>query len=229
MQDRARALASIAALATSLVFGCTNDYDEFDYHDSPFTGGKGGSSASGGSAGINISGGSGGSGATGASAGSGGSAATGGSAGSGGSGATGGSAGSGGGSGCNPGENLCGGNCIANDDQQNCGGCNNDCGAQGLTCVGGFCSCTNNNQCNPGNCAISQLCDCGGTTCQPGETCERQGGNVRCTCNGGGSCTAGQICCATGDCTDTDTDTQNCGGCGRACSPGQTCNNGTCS
>jgi hypothetical protein len=41
------------------------------------------------------------------------------------------------------------------------------------------------------------------------------------------TCDAPRAMCDTG-CTDTTADPANCGGCGKACSPGQTCNVGTC-
>ena len=56
-------------------------------------------------------------------------------------------------------------------------------------------------------------------------------GKCRCpaapTCNNVCGCSSGETCCS-GTCTDTDTDPNNCGGCGTVCSNGETCQSGTC-
>jgi hypothetical protein len=50
---------------------------------------------------------------------------------------------------------------------------------------------------------------------------------VICSCNGGGDCDGGQICCSSG-CKNPWSDEANCGACGHACGDGQTCMGGNC-
>lgn len=118
----------------------------------------------------------------------------------------------------------------------NCGGCGNNCGMQGggFTCslnvpgVQNLCGCTNNPTCNAGGAGTCNtgICSCNGTACRPGEACAA--GPV-CSCNGGAACAMGEACCQTpAGCRNLATDTQNCGGCGHACSAGESCVAGVC-
>ncbi len=123
-------------------------------------------------------------------------------------------------------------------DDQNCGGCGNDCtqlsSGSGLKCQNSQCGCAGNDgRCRQsggdGVCNASNICVCDGSTCQPGEACKPDGGGNVCTCAGGAACTAGQQCCtAPAGCVDVMTDATSCGACGRACSPGFICSSGQC-
>jgi len=44
----------------------------------------------------------------------------------------------------------------------------------------------------------------------------------------GPTCSSGQLECS-GTCINVQTDSQNCGACGKTCGSGSTCQNGTCS
>ncbi len=121
-----------------------------------------------------------------------------------------------------------------------CGGCANNCSAQGTS--GGFvcgaaganlCGCSNNNHCDvsggSGDCIAGGLCRChrfgSDVTCRPGEACIPDGGaGSRCSCNGASACSGTQTCCqAPAGCFDLATNAQNCGACGRACPPEFAC------
>lgn len=107
----------------------------------------------------------------------------------------------------------------------------------GSFCDGGQCvgdqadgePCANGGQCESGFCVDSVCCDgaCDGA-CQ---ACDLAGSVGTCTpLADGATCGGGNICCGDlGICTNTDTDPDNCGACGKACS-GATpaCVNGAC-
>jgi hypothetical protein len=61
-----------------------------------------------------------------------------------------------------------------------------------------------------------------GTPCKSVDECNRAVADTcggRCQCGSDGPCVGGQHCCG-GRCVDTDSDPQNCGGCGLACTSG---------
>lgn len=124
-------------------------------------------------------------------------------------------------------------------DNGNCGGCSNDCTAQGagngFSCNSGVCGCTASAQCEQaggvnGTCDTGTgLCTCGTTACQAGEACIKDKGSDICSCNGKAACQSGETCCQSpGGCKHLQTDEKNCGGCGRACDSGQSCVAGQC-
>jgi hypothetical protein len=121
-----------------------------------------------------------------------------------------------------------------------CGGCGNQCSAQGMTsgfscgnAAAPLCGCAGDDmRCGggpSGQCEASGLCHCGSNTCRPGEACKKNGANTDCACNGGAACSGSEACCQTpSGCRDLDNDSQNCGACGHACAPGASCVNGAC-
>jgi hypothetical protein len=103
--------------------------------------------------------------------------------------------------------------------------------------MSGACGCTSDAECRgdlggtgTATCnTITRTCVCDNIECRPGESCERQGSVQRCQCNGGTACMAGQTCCDTpAGCRRLDSDTMNCGACGRACPMGFACQQGLC-
>jgi hypothetical protein len=136
----------------------------------------------------------------------------------------------------------CGGECVnTQTDDLDCGGCGIVCDtASGQQCIGGTCqqaSCPDpqhptlcGNHCvdtltNPGNCGSPQGSGCG-VFCDPGQFCS--GGSCQCP--------SGQLDCPSSgghnQCTDTQTDNNNCGGCnglgGVVCGAGTSCQAGQC-
>ena len=125
-------------------------------------------------------------------------------------------------------------------DPNNCGGCGQRC-PPGATCAGGrargpaSCNggpvCVGVEQCCKTGCANidTDPNNCGqcGNPCPPGDTCVGAVCQAPASCNGGPVCVGVEQCCATG-CTDVDTDPNNCGQCGLACAPGDSCNGGVC-
>jgi hypothetical protein len=147
----------------------------------------------------------------------------GGSAGTGGGGASGSAA-------CTPGETACAGQCVSlENDSAHCGACGAVC-PTGLECIDGSCRCDSSGDCGDSvlaDCRSDGRCECGPDDCRPGERCAGQGGETRCSCNGGEACTGDDVCCGAG-CVDLDDDEQNCGRCGRACGAGEQCQAGSC-
>ncbi len=88
----------------------------------------------------------------------------------------------------------------------------------GLSCCDSFCV---NEKTDPE--------DCGGCgkACPPGEACVGSVCQVPTTCNGGPPCSPEDQCCSSG-CSDTNSDPDNCGSCGKVCATDQTCAGGTC-
>lgn len=101
------------------------------------------------------------------------------------------------------------------------------------------CMCGSLDQCNTGELCVPEAgtftCvstgndpnNCGGVgiRCGTGESCV--GGTCQCGSTGG-ACSGGQACCGTG-CVDLQTDFQNCGFCGTACTPSaDRCTAGNC-
>lgn len=118
---------------------------------------------------------------------------------------------------------VCGGSCVDTmSDGNNCGSCDNRCGA-GTMCRSGSCQMA---------CPSGQtLC---GTSCVDTRTSTAHCGvcNVACAmaqiCQSGTcACPSGQTLCG-GRCLDTQTDVFNCGACGNACPSGQNCAGGVC-
>ena len=138
---------------------------------------------------------------------------------------------------CPVGQSCCNGSCVdLQSNPQNCGACDQACGAT-QTCENGKCICIAGGEaCGNGCCGVGEACcngacvdlrtdsqDCGacGHACNPAQTCQAG----QCVCPGGGEacgsgcCAAGQTCCG-GHCVNTASDPQNCGSCGRACQYG---------
>jgi hypothetical protein len=155
---------------------------------------------------------------------------------------------------CPPNQVPCGANCNdLGSDPQNCGQCGNSC-AEGATCIGGQCLCPPNQTVCGGVCTDvnSDLQNCGqcGNVCDGADTCVN--GNCVspcdschnchadwflgiCRCNGR-TCLFSSCCCPDPNetncffsgCTNTMTDSNNCGRCLFVCAPGETCVNGIC-
>src|SRR5208283_5137085 len=124
-------------------------------------------------------------------------------------------------------------------DPNNCGGCNiwcppdskcqgGNCVPATTTCNGGP-PCTGVDTCCGAGCTDTQTdpnnCSGCGFLCPTGDTCV--GGNCTppASCDGGPVCTGVKQCCASG-CSNVNTDPANCGSCGNACAPGDTCQGG---
>lgn len=143
---------------------------------------------------------------------------------------------------------CCGGACVdTTSDRANCGGCGKACSGVN-TCISGVCrleggvppiATTGTQSCGPG------LTSCGGgcvdissdpSNCGScGNVCPAaQSGFVSACASGScfferapASCASGLASCG-GDCVDTSSDPNHCGGCDTVCASGQICFNGAC-
>lgn len=140
---------------------------------------------------------------------------------------------------CGGGTKACGSICAdTQHDPKNCGNCNTKC-ATGQVCSNGACgtTCANGQSFCGGDsgapyCANTQTdnANCGGcgATCGTGQVCN--GGTCSNSCGGDD---AGTDTLCTSDagppyCANTQSDNQNCGGCGIACGTGMVCQSGAC-
>ncbi|MCA9714056.1 MAG: hypothetical protein KC468_05090 [Myxococcales bacterium] len=130
------------------------------------------------------------------------------------------------GAGCEPPLEDCGGGCVDVDfDPENCGGCGNDCTAQGMICVLGSCEVM---------CADPEvLCD---GACVNPETDPQHCGGCGIACDNGQVCNAGACAldCDPGltacddACVDLQSDPNFCGACDVACVGQEQCVDGQC-
>ena len=117
----------------------------------------------------------------------------------------------------------CGNRCVdLQADVTDCGMCGNSC-MNGMACVAGRCQCAPGwGPCGPDNSCVllNTITDCGtcDNVCTGGAMCDER--SVMCTC------TMNRAYCA-GACANTQTDANNCGGCGVTC-PSGTCVGGMC-
>lgn len=144
---------------------------------------------------------------------------------------TGGAAGTGGAMVCESPLVTCGSQCAdLNTNSQHCGSCHNACSALAdrFVCVSGECGCDAAKDCGPQfTLCENHRCVCSGTTCAPGEACQRRGDYAECICAHGPACTGGNACCPAG-CRDLNSDRDNCGRCGNACAGDEACTDGVC-
>jgi hypothetical protein len=142
---------------------------------------------------------------------------------------------------CLPPQQCCEDGCTdTSSDPKNCSTCGHAC-LPGQSCIESQClsgpSCHGEPSCTGGQTCCSEGCtdtssdpeNCGkcGTTCTSEQTCTKGMCKNLPKCNGGPPCTDGQTCCASG-CTDTSSDPNNCGACGKQCGPDETCASGMC-
>jgi hypothetical protein len=123
---------------------------------------------------------------------------------------------------CPSGYKNCGNTCLGtNSDSRNCGNCGNVC-PEGTGCQAGKCV---NTTVTPGVCNQAMYnANC--LNLDPGNP-EHSILAIECLYLWG-KCQPGWECCNGEACRDTKFDSDNCGGCGRSCSDGDTCCNGQC-
>lgn len=147
--------------------------------------------------------------------------------------------------GCRGNQTCCHGQCVdTNRDEQNCGACDHAC-PDGAVCRGGHCHCRRdqvqcaNGQCHDAHCPANKtldpdLCTCVCRKlldCPPGQSQDPVTCQCVPTCEGksdGTPCGAGDGQCCSGQCVELDSNHENCGACGNACSDCQECIGGTC-
>ena len=111
--------------------------------------------------------------------------------------------------------------------------CENDCACpENEACCGGECTALIGQYgCGTGACAANYQCVNDQVTCTPGPSQPEQCNGLDDNCNGivddGAACGPGESCCFA-QCISTDSDPNNCGGCGLVCNFGDTCTNGSC-
>ncbi|MDI7267465.1 MAG: hypothetical protein QME96_05680 [Myxococcota bacterium] len=118
----------------------------------------------------------------------------------------------------------CGATCDAGSDCLNSvcvtPACSPPCGGTSPNCCGVTCTNTTTDRDNCGFC--DNRCEMPlANACGPGPA----GG--RCMCGSSSACRTGQQCCVE-RCANVSVDPANCGDCGRACGPGETCRAGVC-
>ena len=143
---------------------------------------------------------------------------------------------------CTGGKQCCTSGCAnVETDPRNCGRCNLLC-PPGDTCQTGNCTapascnggpvCTGTDQCCATGCSDVETDpkNCGrcGNPCAVGDACIAGACVVQTTCNGGPACAPGLSCCPTVGCVNENTDPNNCGGCGNACTAVDSCIDGSC-
>ena len=157
---------------------------------------------------------------------------------------------------CPLGQSCCPSGCSSlPTDVLNCGGCGRDCGTTGDACVSGQCRCHGASGCTAGDACCEDGCanllesanNCGacGRVCGDGQVCELgecvtppcdpactndevcNADTSACMCGSGPGCVDGRSCCGA-SCIDTQSDRNNCGGCGTMCTGAQVCLDGRC-
>ncbi len=130
---------------------------------------------------------------------------------------------------------CCYGGCVdLQNDPNNCGSCASFCDGN---CINGACvdlcgnMCTTDQTCCGGTCTTTttDMLNCGscGTVCDTEESNACVAGFCKCGTANACDLASGAECCTTG-CKYVATDVTNCGGCGIACTIGETCVDGSC-
>lgn len=119
---------------------------------------------------------------------------------------------------CPSGQQDCDGTCTdLSTDRSHCGSCDNAC-VVGEGCVEGECI----EDCDPS--CLGQ--ECGDDGC--GGSCGSCTEGLVCAATGQCSCDEGALECGEGVCVDSQTDPDNCGGCGMVCGADEACVEGEC-